>query len=233
MTDLIKKIILFGFTNAAIEIGFHLREKGYDFTIIDDDPSFMDKAEEYGFDLRIFDYTDDDLLQKAGIGEKVDLIFSLFLEDSKNIFLAISARALDDKLNIVSITQSHDSIHKLRAAGADSIIDPYQISGKKIYEVIKKPEIVSIIDDTVFGREDINIEQIEITKGSKLDGVFLDDVPLAGVYNIIILGIHDKEIKERFTFITEGMRHKLDEKDVLVVIGEEAEIERFKNDYAV
>ncbi len=231
MNNLTKKIILFGFTNAAIEIGFHLREKGYDFIIVDNDESLRDKAEEYKFDLRLFDYTDDDLLQKAGIGEGIELIFCLFLEDAKNIFLTISARALDPKLNIVAITQTHDSIHKLRTAGADTIVDPYQISGKKIYEVIKKPDIVSIIDDTVFGREDINIEQIEVTAGSPLDGIFLDQIKLAGEYNIIILGIHDKEIKERFTFVTEGLRHKLDEKDILVVVGEEAEIERFKEDY--
>jgi len=232
MTPITKKIILFGFTNATLEIGFHLREKGYDFTIVDNDESFMEKAEEYGFDLRIFDYTDDELLEKAGLGGEVKLIFCLFLEDSKNIFLTISARALDANLNIVAITQTHDSIHKLRAAGANTIIDPYQISGKKIYEVITRPEVVQIIDDTVFGREDINIEQIEVTKASRLDGIFLDEIHLADEYNIIILGIHDREIKERFTFVTEGLRHKLDEKDILVVVGEEAEIARFKADYA-
>lgn len=232
MSELTKKIMLFGFTNASIEIGFHLREKGYDFTIIDGDESFRNKADEYGFDFRTFDYTDDELLEKAGIGGEVELIFCLFLQDSKNIFLTISARALDPDLNIVAITQTHDSIHKLRAAGANTIIDPYQISGKKIYEVIKKPEIVQIIDDTVFGREDINIEEIEVTRESPLDGKFLDDIKLAGEYNIIILGIHDKEVRERFTFATEGMRHKLDEKDILVVVGEEAEIERFKRDHS-
>lgn len=232
MSNLTKKITLFGFTSAAIEIGFHLREKGYDFTIIDNDERFRDKADEYGFDFRTFDYTDDELLEKAGIGGEIELIFCLFLEDSKNIFLTISARSMDENLNIVAITQTHDSIHKLRAAGANTIIDPYQISGKKIYEVIKKPEIVRIIDDTVFGREDINIEQIEITGESRLDGTYLDDIKPAGEYNIIILGIHDKEVKERFTFVSEGLRHKLDEQDILVVVGEEAEIERFKKDYA-
>jgi len=70
-----KKILLFGLTNAAMEIGFHLREKGYEFTIIDNNPDLLPKAEEYGFDVKFFDYTDDDLLKKAGISVDTELIF--------------------------------------------------------------------------------------------------------------------------------------------------------------
>lgn len=38
------------------------------------------------------------------------------------------------------------------------------------------------------------------------------------------MGIHDKELKKQFIFITEGHNHKLDEGDILVVIGESENI---------
>ena len=81
-----------------------------------------------------------------GVFKKGDFSIGYFdqqrrmLDDSKNIFLAISARAIDESIEIVSITQKHDTIHKLKAAGAKTVIDPYQISGKRIYEIIKKPD---------------------------------------------------------------------------------------------
>jgi voltage-gated potassium channel len=178
------------------------------------------------------DYEDDDVLQKAGIGAGVELIYCLFPDDARNIFLAISARSLDEKLSIVAVTQTHDSIHKLKAAGADTVLDPYQIAGKKIYEVIRKPEIVRIIDDTVFGREKISIEEITVGKGSRMDGILLEKLDTEG-YNLIILGLHDKEARERFIFVTEGRQRKLDASDVLVVVGEDDEIERFRKEFAL
>jgi voltage-gated potassium channel len=232
MNDTPKKIILFGLSNAAVEIGFNLREKGFDFFIVDDDPQSVKVAEEHRFDLRLMDYEDDDVLQKAGIGAGVELIYCLFPDDARNIFLAISARSLDEKLNIVAVTQTHDSIHKLKAAGADTVLDPYQIAGKKIYEVIRKPEIVRIIDDTVFGREKISIEEITVGKGSRMDGILLEKLDTEG-YNLIILGLHDKEARERFIFVTEGRQRKLDASDVLVVVGEDDEIERFRKEFAL
>lgn len=231
MIETDKKIILFGYTNTSVEIGYHLQEKGYRFIIVDNNPKIVKKAKEHNFDIRILDYTDDEVLKKIGISKEVELIFALFLEDSKNIFLTISARALDPKLNIVSITQSHDSIHKLKIAGANTVIDPYQISAKKIYKTIKKPEIVTILDNTIFGRYDINIKEIKITQNSSLCGKYLHDVKLDERHDIIILGVYDAEIKEDFIFLAEGLLHKLDKNDILVTVGEDTDIEEFKKLY--
>jgi len=233
MYSLDYKILLFGCTPAAIEIAFHLRGKGYEFVIIDDNEDKIQKAKEYNFAYVILDYSNDEILKKIGIGKQVELIFSLFLDDSKNIFLTISARAISKELTIISITQIHDTIHKLKAAGANAVIDPYQISGKKIYEIIKKPEITKVMDGTIFGDHDISIVEIEITKDSTLNGKILNDLNIKNKYNLIVLGIYDKELKEKFYFITDGKRHKLDSGDVLAIIGENDEIQRFKKDYLI
>ena len=87
---------------------------------------------------------------------------------------------------------------------------------------------MNIIDSTIFGYHDITIEQLTITKNSALDGKIIHDLYPQEEFNILLLGIHDKELKKQFIFITEGYNHKLDAGDILVVIGETNEIARYK-----
>ncbi len=225
------KILLFGFTRSCIEIASRLKETGYLFTIIDNDPLLVAKAQKLGFELKIIDYGDDALLQEEGIGTCVHFVFALFDEDAKNVFLSLSVKSIDEKINVIAITHTKDAIHKLEISGANTILDPYQISGKKIYKLITQPEVINIIDATVFGYHDINIEQITITKDSLLDGKMVNDIHQNKHHNILLVGIHDKELKKQFIFITEGHNHKLDEGDILVVIGESENIKRYKEEF--
>jgi len=227
----VTKILLFGFTKSAIEIALKLKEKGYAFTIIDNDASLIVKAQKAGLELKILDYNDDELLKKEGIGDSINFVFSLFDEDVKNVFLTLSARSLDESLNIIALTHTKDAIHKLEIAGATTILDPYQISGKKIYKLITQPEVMNIIDATVFGYHDINIEQLPITRQSLLVGKMIHDALPQEYHNILLVGIHDKELEKQFIFITEGHNHKLDEGDILVFIGQSEDIKRYKKEF--
>lgn len=227
------KILLFGFNRSAVEIGTRLKEQGFSFTCIDSDATLLPKAQKLGFDLVIADYSEDETLLDFGIGENVTFVFTLFEEDVHNVFLTLSIRSLDPHVQIVATTHTKDAVHKLQIAGANTILDPYQICGKRIYKLITQPEIMEVIDATIFGEADINMEQITITERSKLNGQFLSQCYPMQNYNMLLIGLHDKELKKEFIFITEGHNHKLDDGDILVVIGKSAEIERFKMDFSL
>jgi len=225
------KIILFGFNRASLEIGTRLQEKGRAFSIIDNDPTLIPKAQKLGFDLCIADYSDDTILVELGISKDVKFVFALFDQDVQNVFLTLSVRALDPNVHIIATTHTKDAIHKLEIAGASTILDSYQITGKKIYKLITQPEVIKVIETIVFGEEDVNMEQIMITANSALNGLTLSECYPTEKYNMILLGLHDQELKKEFIFITEGHNHKLDKGDILVVVGESEEIARFKSDF--
>jgi len=227
------KILLFGFNRSAIEIGTRLQKQGFSFTCIDNDASLLPRAKKLGFNLMIADYSDDETLLSFGIGEDVTFVFTLFEEDVQNVFLTLSIRSLDPHVDIVATTHTKDAIHKLQIAGASTILDPYQICGKRIYKLITQPEIMQVIDATIFGEADINMEQITITEHSPLNNMLLSECYPTQNYNMLLIGLHDKELKKEFIFITEGHNHKLDHGDILVVIGKSAEIERFKMDFSL
>lgn len=230
MSDRHGKMALFGDYTLAMEVAGLLRARQTDLVYVNDDEDEAERARDKGIHTAAIDYTDDQALKGIGVGTDIETIFCLFLEDSKNVFLTISARAIDPEVTIVSITQSRESEHKLRAAGASKTVDPYRLSGKRIFDQITRPEVIDLLDEAVFGEQELDVAELHIPPDSFLDGVDLDSVSFEGRYNLVLLGVVDRELGPDLIFRTQGVSHKLDETDVLVVIGPRVEIEALRRD---
>jgi voltage-gated potassium channel len=227
------KLLIFGCNTLSLEVASKLDARGLDLSFVTRDADCAERARARGFEVAEVDYTNDDELTGLGIGSGVKVIFTLFEEDSSNVFLTISARDLDPEIKVVSISQSEDSMHKLKAAGVSKVIDPYEISGRKVYDLIKRPLIAEAMDKVVYGERSLNMAEIRVPGGSFLDGVRLGELELSSRYNLVLLGVVDRELGDEFIFSTSGVDHKLDQDDVLVVIGPDAEVERLRKDSSV
>jgi len=225
-----RKVLLFGCNSLVNEVAGQLSNKEWDITIVSQDEECIKRLDNQKIIFKNVDYTDDTQLISLGIGNDVGIIFSFFEEDAKNVYLIISAKGIDPELLIITQSQSQNSSEKLHAAGADKVIDPYEISGRKIFNMIKKPLISETIEQVVFGQSSINLAEIEIKEGSFLDGQRLGEAQLSQNYNLILLGVVDRELSNEFIFRLSGIDHKLDPTDLLVVIGAADEIERLKTD---
>jgi voltage-gated potassium channel len=226
----IGKLVLFGCNPLGLEVARRLAAGARKFMIVDSDDSMFERAEQEGFHTMKVDYTDDDALRVVGIGDDVDTIFCMLPEDSDNVFLAISARTLDQGLRIVAVCRTPDAGAKLRAAGADKVIDPYEISGSRVHELIARPAVADILEHTVFGRHDLNIAEITIPPNSWLNQRRLSELKEKLRQNLLLLGVVDLELGNELIFGTRGINHKLDSGDVLVVIGARHQIEAFRAD---
>lgn len=227
------KIVLFGCNSLGLDAARRLNSRQHSFVLVDNDEGRVRDAMERGYEAVLADYRNDDALRAIGIGRDIDTIFCFFPEDSENVFLTISARAMAPKLTIVSVVDSPESADKLRAAGADKIIDPYEVSGRRIYEIIKRPVIVDILDETVYGRHDLKMAEIEIPKGCCLDQRRLSELNWQERYNLVLLGVVDKERGKELHFVTGEVDYKLDAGDILVVLGPSQEIVAFKREICV
>ena len=222
------RFALFGCNPLAIEVARRLTMARTPFVMLDSDAALVEAAHKEGMLARQIDYTDDDALRDVGIGSHIEGVFCLFAEDSENVFLAISARALDPQLRIVAVCQAPQAAPKLLAAGADKVVDPYEISGARVHELIQRPEVVELLEQTVFGQQDLNIAEITIPHHSWLHGVHLSGLRKVTTQNVLLLGVVDLERGKELIFSTRGIDHRLDYDDVLVVIGARSEIDAFR-----
>ena len=222
------RFALFGCNPLAIEVARRLSMGRTPFVMLDNDAARVEAARREDMPAQLIDYTDDDALREIGIGGHIEGVFCLFAEDSENVFLAISARALDPQLRIVAVCQAPEAAPKLLAAGADKVVDPYEISGARVHELIQRPEVVELLEQTVFGLQDLNVAEITIPHHSWLHGVHLSALRKVMTQNVLLLGVVDLERGKDLIFSTRGIDHRLDYDDVLVVIGARSEIDAFR-----
>ncbi|WP_078485670.1 cation:proton antiporter regulatory subunit [Solemya velesiana gill symbiont] len=96
--------------------------------------------------------------------------------------------------------------------------------------MVKRPLIAEAIEKLVYGQEHLNLAEVTVTRDSFLDGRRLGELGLSERYNLVLLGVVDRELGDEFIFSTSGVDHKLDKDDVLVVIGPMEEIDRLRHD---
>ncbi len=224
------RVVIFGCNRVSLEVARQLRLRDWELLLVSNDPDCLTQAEAEGLAVREIDYTNDEELLSLGLDQDVGVVFTLFEEDARNVFLVISIRYLAPRLRIISLCQSEDSETKLLAAGASKVIDPYKISGRRIYNMIKRPLVTEVIERAIFGDQRLGVMEMEVEAGSFLDGHRLGELNLSARYNLLLLGVVDRELGNEFIFATGNVDHRLDAHDVLVVIGPTSEIDRFREE---
>ena len=230
MRSVPKNVVVVGSRPVGLEVARQLMERGENVRMVDDLKADVEPARALGFEVEQINLQDDEALRHVGIGVDTDVLFALLDDDASNVFLLISARAIAPDLPIVSISGVRDTIVRLYAAGATKVIDPYRISGYKIYEHMHRALIAETLERTVFGRVDLEIAEIHVTGNSFLHGKYLDELSLSERYNLIVLGVVDREYGDNLIFATDPKRHRLDGGDILVVIGPEDALTQFQHD---
>lgn len=225
-----KKIAVFGYNRLSFEAVSRLDPEQHQVMVFDHNPTQTALAEENGFTSATIDFRSDDDLKSIGIGKDIEILFCFFDDDFENVFLTLSARALDKNLTIIAIVDSPESAGKLLAAGANKIIDPFEICAGKIHDILKRPHISDIFDHTVFGRHDLHLAEIVIPDNSYLENSTLSKLELGKQYNLILIGIVNKQLGQQLQFAAEENDRCLNAGDILVILGPSREIRAFKKD---
>ena len=227
-----RKVLIFGFGDVGREIQENLHVKNENIIVVDVDPVRIELAKSLGCSVYNCDLTKDENLKKIGIGKGITDIFCVTGDDELNLFVTLTARALDKNVKILS--RALDKKHKLILAGADKAIDMNEISAVNIFNMIKRPKALEVVDGIVykengfFFKNELQIEEIEIPSGSFLDGEYIISVDLSRDFDLLMLGVLDREISNHFIFNVGRHNHKIDPGDILVVVGKLENIELFK-----
>jgi voltage-gated potassium channel len=91
------------------------------------------------------DATKDEILEEANIRNAKGLITALPL-DASNLFVVISARALNPDLFIVSRSVEVNTADKLYKAGANYVISPNLIEGTRMAAVMLRPTLINFLE---------------------------------------------------------------------------------------
>lgn len=91
------------------------------------------------------DATEDEVLKRAGI-ENAKALITTLPEDADNVFIVLSARSMNNNIQIISRASDYSSVLKLKKAGANNVIMPDRIGGTHMATLVSKPDVVEFID---------------------------------------------------------------------------------------
>lgn len=222
------KIVLFGYSKTGREIAKLLSDDEYDLQIIDENSLAVGQANEDGFYARHSSFSEDKMLEDVGIGKDIDILFCTSTNDSLNLFVTLSARNLDKNLKILTLIYKSNDEKKMIFAGANRTISPYDVGALKAYRIIDKPKVSKVLSLFSIQSNKLSMNEIAIPKSSVLDGLHYKDINIFKDFNLIFLGMLDKELGNEFIFFSEGINHKLDFNDILIVLGSKVDIKKFK-----
>ena len=110
--------------------------------------------------------------------------------DAGNIFLTLSARVLNPKLLIVARAGSDDIVSKLTRAGADSVVTPYGLGGKRMATLMLKPLVSDYLEVVTGGGElEFRVEELELTGDCCVIGRTIGDMEVRARTGATILAV--------------------------------------------
>jgi voltage-gated potassium channel len=223
-----KNILLFGYGNHGKYIAKGLLEDGFAVQVIESEMKFYAQALEDGFKNVVkIDVTKDEALIALEPKKYAQLV-CVMDDEHLNVFLTLSLRSLFKNSYILSISDSIHTTKKLQMAGANKVIDLYEVSANKIHNILNRPVATQLLEEFVVHKNGIGFKELIIPEDSFLNGFMTDDIDFSE-YGVLLVGLIDEERGNHFEFITAGINHKLDSGDTLVCLGEETKLKKFED----
>ncbi|PKM11055.1 MAG: potassium channel protein [Gammaproteobacteria bacterium HGW-Gammaproteobacteria-3] len=132
-------VIICGFGRVGQEIARQLFKDGQKFVIIDNDENHVMTAKQRGFLALHNDASQNEVLENAGINHGAAAVLCTTGDDVSNVYIALTCRALNPQIQIVSRVNNNANIKKLYQAGANSVVQPYEIAGMLTAEYVGQP----------------------------------------------------------------------------------------------
>ena len=172
-----KHYLLCGFGRVGREVARAFAAEGVEFIVIDGSDSSIAEAQELGYAYVQGNATEDDILRAAGIEHAHGLV-AVTGDDSDNVYITLSARGLNEDLQVVARTGDIANAAKLRRAGADRVISPLEIGGRRIAMSAVRPLAVDFVDSMFSGAhgDDLQFAEIQIAGDSALSGSTIETV---------------------------------------------------------
>lgn len=182
--------IIAGMGRVGSVVARALSEEGVPYVAIDTDEEALAEASGEGAAVLKGDATDEDVLRAAGIDRAHSLIAALDT-DADNLFVTFSARGLNPKLFIVARSTNESAEAKLRKAGADRVITPTVIGGRRMATMVLHPVVSDYLDlVTRTDKVEFRLEEMEVVAESSFAGHSLADLRVRERTGAYVLAVH-------------------------------------------
>lgn len=169
----------------------------------------------------IGDATEEETMKEVGIRNFDTVIVAIGDDIQASILAVLLLKELGVKHVVAkALTKNHAQV--LYKIGADKVIFPEKDMGERVaHHLMAAPNVLNFIELS----DKYSIEEIQIPRS--MEGKNLRELSLRSKYNVMVVAIKEKESNK--INIAPDPDENLDMDDILLVIGENRDLERFTN----
>jgi voltage-gated potassium channel len=230
MLDTIRDhFIICGYGRIGSIVAQQFRRQRIPYVVIERNADRLQTAIEDGALGVEADASREDVLKRVGIERARGLIAAVGT-DAENVYAVLSARVMRPDLFIIGRAETEDATIKLKRAGANRVISPYQIGGMQIAQTALRPAVVDFMELATSSENlELAMEQVTVVAHSILANRSIVEANLRQKYGVIVIGIQREDSRMEFnpepdTAIRPG--------DKLVVLGRPESLKRLDADAA-
>jgi len=138
-------VVVCGFGRLGVVLARALAASSAGFVVIEESEARSHEAQAQGYLCIHGDATSEQVLHAAGV-TRASALATVISNDALNVFITLSARALNPELLIVARGEAPTTENKLLQAGADKVVLPSQISAERVAELLLNQESARFIE---------------------------------------------------------------------------------------
>jgi len=209
------------------------------FVILDRDAELIHEATIKGYPAIIGDPASDELLRRVGVAERASRVLCITGDDVTNVFVTISARQMNSGLEIISRANRKEVIDKLKLAGADRVVAPFQIVGLMASEYVGEPVAFEAIHGILSGENDVILDTLLVPGDSFLCGRPLGEIDFER-YKLLLFGVITNgdtksdpasglfPLADRNFYFNPPAELRLEDRDILVLVGHRDSLQHYR-----
>ncbi len=231
-------IIICGFGRVGQEIAKQFEKDQQAFIIIDSDEECVFLAKEKHYLCIHDDASKNAVLLNAGITSGASALLCSTGNDVTNVYITLTGRFLNPDINIIARANREDNVKKLYQAGANHVIQPFQISGMLAAEYIGQPVAFEAIAGILQGEKQILMETLFVHPDCFLENQNIAEINFPK-RKLTLVGIisanktHQKrrnryKVKNLHFYFNPDHHFELQSQDMIVVLGRKDSIEHLQ-----
>jgi voltage-gated potassium channel len=217
-------VIVCGYGRVGQQVVSELQHEHCPFVVVETSEAKAAALAERGILAYHGDASEDRVLHTVGIDRARALIVCSG-NDAVNVFITLSARAINEKLFIAARSIREDDEPKLQRAGANRVITPASLGGRRLVSLVLRPTVVEWLDVLVHTENlELWLEELPLAHLPSFHGKTLSELPLRDQYGITVLAI--KRGQSMLAVLDPTVRFTPD--DIVVALGSRTAFNRLR-----
>ncbi len=194
--------IVCGLGETGLHAAMELEASGRPYIAIDSDAERVDELREYlgagAVPLTVVgDATEDSVLREARIEHARGLI-ACVRNDKDGLIIVVTARLLHGDLRIIARCHDTRVKKKIIAAGADRVVSPSLIGGRRLVSSMVRPMAVSFFDSLVGSSSSVRVEDVPVSPASSYAHVTVGELRSQQIPDLLILALRSAKGEWRY-----------------------------------